>query len=605
MNTKVRYLVLAVLTISILLSLVLTVPAPLLYTLEKDNFPSLFHENVEIYKQQSINSTTDIAPELQDFIDFTGPVSLNIRIHDIEQARRDLERFESSRGSVKNLIVKLDMNESEIRKIEQNTALQKEILDSLLNTSATLDSLQLLEIQYNEQNNADMLTTVRLQGDEIRKRVRGLSGRYHNATEKVVDAASKLRLNVTTNLESQRQVDQIIQQIERPQTANILPVNTTLIPGEERISLFLNPDKGKYRDIIEYMGISLTLSGNTTLRAEGKPIIIYIDDEPVSTAVTDKFGYYNAKVPIERIRAGNRTVYSRSPTSRSVNRILTVIPVDSTTSLTVSKPDADGNVNCSGTVMANYPVRSAPVQISWDKTHVLVTKTDVRGRFMREIQLPPGRHTLIARFSDENYPINPSESAPQVVDYSLIQGPEVDYWFIGLVIFIIAVFLLFIGFAAYYLRRMTQIKIPEAGISQEAGVPDGMDSAPLVAGSEMQAILSDAGAGTGESMDFGKETFVAYYTRLLRTRGVITASWRVYQHLAGHIARDLNIKRHRTLTAREMSRTCRSRPYCGPFARFISAYERIRYGGPVSAKDQTVLETALHSTDEKMGGEDH
>jgi hypothetical protein len=306
--------------------------------------------------------------------------------------------------------VKLDMNESEIQEIERNTALQKDILDTLLNTTISLDELQVLEIQYHSENNQDMLTTIRLRGEELRKKVRGMGDRYRNATDQVAESSRKLGINATKNQESQRVVDQIIERIENPQAATQLRVDTALIPGDDRISLYLRPDTGKYREVIEYMGISLSLQGNVTLREGGKQIILYIDDVPASTVTTDTFGYYNTKIPIERITSGTHTVYSRSPTSRSVNRTLTVEQVRSATNLSVSHTNQSTVVNCSGTVVANYPVRSASVEITWDETHVIVTKTDARGWFMKNIELPPGRHTLVARFSGTGYPIDPSES---------------------------------------------------------------------------------------------------------------------------------------------------------------------------------------------------
>jgi hypothetical protein len=593
MNTNVRHAVLAALVIVILVVLALTSPAPLLYSLEKDAFPSPFHGNPEALKEQSLNSTTDIAPQIQDFIDYTGPVSLSIRIHDIGQARRDLERFGKSQGSLKNLIVKLDMNESEIQEIERNTALQKEILESLLNTSVSLDTLQSMEIQYHSQNNNDMLTTVRLRGDELRKKVRGMNQRYRNATEKVVAVSTKLGLDVTGTQESQKQVEQIVREIEQPDSRVLLPVDTTLIPGDDRVSLFIRPDSGRYREVIEFQGISLTLRGNTTLRAEAKPITIYLDDMPYSTVVTDTFGYYNAKLPIERTPAGTHTVYARSPTSRSMNRTLSVFPVESVTNLTLGKPDADGNVNCTGSVMANVPVRSAPVQITWDQTHVIVTNTDANGLFMRKIQLPPGRHTVIAGFSGSGYPINPSESAPRIVDISLIRGIETDYGLLLAVIAIIGILILFAGIAAFYIRRMSQRKIPLPGTLRDTELLNDEDSG-----------ISPDGSPTpgGDAMD---ESLIAGYTRILREQGLSAASWRVYQQLAGRLARDLHIRRHRTLTARELSRNCQGKPYCGAFARFTTIYERIRYGGLVSVKDQAVFETAIAAAHEQMGGDDH
>lgn len=601
MNSRLRYVILTGLAIAILLALAATIHSPLLYALEKEEFSSPYHTNVDALKQQSINSTTDILPDLQDLVDFTGPISLNIRIHDAEQAKRDLERFQNSRGSIKNLIVRLDMNESEIQQLEEDTALQKEILDSLLNTSMTLDDLQMLEIQYHSQNNQDMLSTIRLRGEELRKKVRGLDARYRNVTERVAQSGKKLGLNTTKNQESQKEVEQIVQAIEKPRSADILPVDTSLMPGDERISLYIHPETGRYREIIEYQGISLTLLGNKTVRQDSKQIVMFIDDVPTGATDTDTFGYYSLKLPIEQVTAGNHTVYTRSPTTRSPNKVLTVIPVDSKTNLTVSKPGPDGVVNCSGIVMANYPVRSATVQITWDKTHVLFTKTDAMGRFLRQIELPPGQHTLVASFSGTGYPIKPSESSPQFVDVSLVKGIEIDYGHIGLIITALIILILFLGLGIFYLRRMTQKRVP-------ASVPEITDREeeetfriPLdgeIAG--MDPISSDTGLLRQDD-----ETLISYYTRLLDQYGLTSASWKIYQLLASHVARDLNIRRHRTLTAREISRNCKGKPYCGPFTRFIAVYERIRYGGVVSVKDQAIFETALNSTEEQMGGDRH
>ena len=608
MRLFVRYALLFLLVIGILLALVLTTPQPLLYTLEPEQFSSPFHENIDALKLQQLNSTTDILPGIQDLIDFSGPISLNIRVHDLGQAKRDMERFRQSQASIKNLIIRLDMNESEIQELEKDTALQKEILESLLNTSASLDTLQEMEIQYYGEGNTDMLTTIRLRGDALRNKVKGLKEQYRNATEQIVTKGTKIGLNVTKNAESQAHVDEIVRAIEQPETAKQIPVNTALAPGEERISLFLNPEMGTYRDLIEYMGISLTLHGNTTLRAEGKSISLYIDDRPVFTGVTDTFGYYNIRLPIEQLPAGTHTVYVRSPTSRSVNRTLTAIAVNSTTNLTVSRPDKNGMVNCTGTVIANHPVSSAGVQITWDQTHVIVTKTDADGRFMREIVLPVGSHTLQAEFSGDNFPIYPSKSDPVTVEVSLFGGlaPEDRYGW--LVLPVIAIILLFSGAAAYYLWRMAIGKslIPDRVqkyLSRWKRSPGKPDHEPPSAAKILRIPVSDPVVPSDEAR--GSESLIAYYRRVLKEQGLSTASRISYEQIAERIARDFRIKRYKSLTAREMYRHCKVRSYSRAFARFIVIYEQIRYGGKVSVKDQTIFENALVSTDEQTGGEDH
>jgi len=429
-----------------------------------------------------------------------------------------------------------------------------------------------------------------------------MSARYQNATERVADSGRKLGINMTKNQESQVVVDQIIGQIENPQAETLLRVDTSLVPGDDRISLFLRPDTGKYREVIEYMGISLSLQGNVTRREGGKQIILYMDDVPFSTVATDSFGYYNTKIPVERVTSGTHTIYSRSPTSRSVNRTLTVEQVPSATNLSVSHTNRSTTINCSGAVMANYPVRSASVELVWDETHVLVTKTDSRGWFMKEIELPPGRHTILARFNGAGYPVDPSASEPQVIEISLIPktGDELELWDVLLVIFAIAILAGFAKATLYYIQRMTR-KIEARTKAGEVSDTNNTSGSPEDPAADLPAQPAD----TSELMDPDNETIVSYYTRLLQEKGLKAASWRVYQQLAARVARDQEIRRHRTLTAREISRGCKGKPYCRPFARFIAVYERIRYGGIVSVKDQTVFETALHTTDEQMEGDRH
>jgi len=69
-----------------------------------------------------------------------------------------------------------------------------------MNTSESLDSLQTLEFQYQSENNEDMRTTVRLQGDALRKKVQGLNERYRNATGNIIRLGTKFGLDVTRTM---------------------------------------------------------------------------------------------------------------------------------------------------------------------------------------------------------------------------------------------------------------------------------------------------------------------------------------------------------------------------------------------------------------------
>jgi hypothetical protein len=267
---------------------------------------------------------------------------------------------------------------------------------------------------------------------------------------------------------------------------------------------------------------------------------------------------------------------------------------DSVTTLVMKDPVGSGNVNCTGTVLANFPVRSASVQIVWDKVNVVVTKTDAWGAFAKEILLPAGTHTIVARFNGDGYPINPSESQEQIVEISPETGEQTPLFDWGIVLIILSAIgiLVLSGAAArYYLERMERPKIPPAE-------PASMDVLPRDDEPEYTGTLE-------ELFEDEDDSLLARYTRLVKAEGLNKASRIIYEQLSRHVARDLGVKRYRTLTAREMSRTCRGRPYCGAFSRFVTIYERIRYGGRASVKDQAVFETAIHTTEDLMGGEEH
>ena len=99
MNARERYAVLALLALCAAGALAVSSSEPLLYSLQKDVFPSIFHANTDVYKEQEINSTTDVLPLMQDLLDYTGPVVLNVRLRDVDQARHDLELFAKQRKS--------------------------------------------------------------------------------------------------------------------------------------------------------------------------------------------------------------------------------------------------------------------------------------------------------------------------------------------------------------------------------------------------------------------------------------------------------------------------------------------------------------------------
>ena len=319
MRVDAKYVLIAVMVLGVLLALGLFLTSPLLYTLEKDTFPSRFHNNTDALKMQSLNSTTDVLPLMQDLLDYSGPVVLSIRINDIEQARRDLELFTKSRGSLNNLIVKLDMSESEMQEFSRSKDLQQQILSDLLNSSLSLDELENLEIQYRDQNDPEMLISVQYEGDAIRKKVHELYNQYQVETEKVTAISTKFGLDTTQEEQGRVEFEQYVQEMDsnRKQQDDLNRAIGPPINGSARLSFVMHPDHGVYGDLIDCFGYYFSANGPGD--ASDREVTVFLDSAPFSTQKTDERGSYTATIPVERMAAGPHSLYAQSGTTVSDN----------------------------------------------------------------------------------------------------------------------------------------------------------------------------------------------------------------------------------------------------------------------------------------------
>ncbi|MDD5025552.1 MAG: hypothetical protein PHN79_10675, partial [Methanoregula sp.] len=344
MKFSVRYLILAALVLGIFTALFFSISAPLIYSLEQDTFYSRYHDNTDVLRAQQLNSTTDLLPLMQDLLDFSGPIILNINLRDMDQVRRDLALFAKYHKNLDNLIIRLDMTQSEIEEFSKNSDLQRLLLEELTNASISLDELQQLEIQYRAENNQNMLMSVILQQEAIRQKLKELYGEYDAVTEKIDAISKKYNIDTTKNEESRTEFREYVEEMTKSAPA--------LVPGRTQppsISLLLKPDAGTYLDVIELSAFySSGIARQTT-----HPITIFLDNNPIIKSSTDASGAYHGSFVIGTIPAGMHTVNATSGTTGSAPRILNVIKVPSTTTLTAKAVSNKPIVQCSGTVTAN------------------------------------------------------------------------------------------------------------------------------------------------------------------------------------------------------------------------------------------------------------
>jgi len=132
---------------------------------------------------------------MQDMIDISGPLTLNIRISDPELAAEDLARYRDLLGSMDKLIIKIGMSESDLEDYLATHKDIEKILSDLINETADLSRLKELEIQFTDQKNPGPYVSVIYQESVIRKRISELYNRCHTNREVVNTTAAKYGLN--------------------------------------------------------------------------------------------------------------------------------------------------------------------------------------------------------------------------------------------------------------------------------------------------------------------------------------------------------------------------------------------------------------------------
>ena len=599
MRRVYRYLVIVVLILVTAGMLAAFVPDTVIYSLEKEILSTRFHENVDALKAQSVNSTTDVMPDLQDLVDSPGPVMLSIRVRDADEARRDLELFAKNNIRVNNLIVNLDMNESVIQDLSKNSIRQRELLQDLVNSSVSLDALDNLEIQYRDQNRPDLQVSVQYQKAEILKKIHAIRDQYRISAEAIIGISNRTGLDPETQERSAEELGKIVQDIDTrhgPETIVVPPVRPL------QLTLLVQPDIATYGDTIECFGSLFSSSGVTVNGVPDTPVTLFFDNRTLATTTTAASGTYSRDIPVERVSAGSHTLYSQSGVTQSEVRTITITAVESVTTLAANPAPGQGEINCSGTVQANRPVHNAPVELIWDQTNSIGTTTDAAGAFSATIRLPPGRHSLVARFSGDGYPIHPSESEPhEVMIYPPVYDNQAQNSWIFLGILSVSILSFFAVGALWYVRRINAKR--NAGTTRpEKTVQTGTLLTGSHPASPVPELLPEEPSADATPPP---SSLAMRYEEVLTGHGLSDAAHLAYGDLSKRIAGDIRIPQYQTLTPREFSRSCKGRSYCGIFAVFVSIYEIIRYAGQRTVTVQHEFEQAMETTRSELEGDDH
>ncbi|MFH0968374.1 MAG: hypothetical protein V1862_11895, partial [Methanobacteriota archaeon] len=233
--------------------LVSTGMTPKIYQITYEPVLTPFHTNIEVIREVSVNSSTDLLPVMQDLLDFSGTIAVTIRKNDLDTAGSELAKYSKRYQDLNNLILKLDMNESEITDFSRNTKQQGDLLRQFVNTSESLQSLKTLEIQYSEDNDPTSLTTVQIQGKALEEKIRSLNTRYAEVSNALSDQGSSKRLDTTQINKGQKEINNFTHSVVSDQGERERYLQSHAIMGQ-LLSFLIQPEYGEYRDTIDIFG---------------------------------------------------------------------------------------------------------------------------------------------------------------------------------------------------------------------------------------------------------------------------------------------------------------------------------------------------------------
>lgn len=381
---------------------------PGLYPVQGSVKQTAYHADIGDLKKQSFNTSTDLLPLMQELLGYSGTIAVTLRKADIESASSDLARYTSRYHDLQNLIIKLDMNESEISQFSKSTKEQKDLISQFVSSSESLKSLEKLEIQYQEEEDPDSVTKVRLQGKALKSRIQTLQNQYADVTDELVTRGNTLGVDTSPATKSKAELDQLTGMVAQRQSDRDR-FTRFADTDSPHISFLSQPTNVTFLDPVELSGF---ISGH---QESQYPVQIYLDGIPFLEMGPDEIGEFRSSFTVHNLSAGEHMLFARWGRVSSLPTIIQVTPLDTAITLRVQPVKGMSAINLTGTLTAQAKVPKVPVQILARSELSDSIFTDNTGTYLHALPVSAGTSEIFARFDNLSYPLHASESVHYLV----------------------------------------------------------------------------------------------------------------------------------------------------------------------------------------------
>jgi hypothetical protein len=545
-----------------------------------------YHEDVRVTGGLSREDGALVLPEWASSLNATGPVTLDIKLGDLDAAAASLEAYLRSGRSLSGLVFRLDASETDVGEYNGLNSRNMQSLLQLLNQTEEFDRLETLEVQYRDAGDAANLRAVQLRGEELRAALLANYAGYAGRRDDVVNLSERYDLDTAAYEQSVLDFQAIVEALTGRQEARAaaLPAEIREIQDAARavgglppITFEVVPARGGYGDVLEMRG--------TVSAPAGTGVTIFADGRLLAGVVSGADGRFRFPYRVERIEAGRHAAYASAGAAISEDAAFTIDERNTTLDLAVSLENEgwlvvpNWTAYCTGVLETEdgVPVRDVPVEVDVEEWWWNDGTTGEDGAYrVNATNLEPGRQNLTAWFYPDEEPLNWTVSAPVELEVPSLAGA------LAPLLYLAGLGLAGLGAVLYLRRRRAGEAVPARA---RAPPPEPVVELPPAPTPEEAAAAADLlGAGVD-----GRETITRLYRRL---------------------ARELDSRHPReflqSFTPRELAARFAAAPWSAELAALVAVHERVRYAGRAPTEEDIHLarETFIRVISESEGRAD-
>jgi hypothetical protein len=516
--------------------------SPMLWT-AADAAATVAERDLSVAAKMNADKAESVLPLMQDLLSQSGTIVLSVKVKDWESAQRDLERYAEMTQSMSNLVVSLDLSETDVQDFSSRSRENVEALRTLVNGTQRFEEIKELQIEYRNKDDPGKLYSIIYEGEALRDELSQAYTSYAGQKEQLTDIGRKYEADTTAYEESVDGYREIVEEVAEVQVQEVSASAPVLPPPA--ISIFLTPEEARYGEGVQVRGLLAT-------GEDGAGVDLYIDSRLAASAATAESGRYEFVYTVGRNRAGTHLAYVQSGRSVSDLAQFSVLSSPSDLTLTAKANASAGLAACTGRLTAlGRGVPGAEVAVFVDGNATAWGKTAENGAYQIEVPLEPGHYAIKAVFAGEGFPLEPAES--QEVEVAIVD----PFGLIKTVLTALAAvsFGLIAGLA--YLRRSRRPAPPEPAVQPPAVVEEEQEEEEIPEPPEPTGPLSPLDEAA-----------------LLWERFAVAAG------------RRFGIKNPRAKTPREVAAALAETPAADAAGAFARLYERVRYAGTPCGEDE-------------------